>query len=134
MLRAVVVCLLMAMPAVADVFTFETPSGNVDCSVGMEADGADIICVIHDRHGPPALPRPAGCNAAWGHVFMMRDRGPVQMACRDPGPNVQFFEQAPYGVTGEFGGFTCHSSQQGLECRNQDGRGFFLSRAVQRVF
>ena len=42
--------------------------------------------------------------------------------------------QAPYGETGHFGQIVCTSSRQGLECRNADKHGFFLSRARQSVF
>jgi hypothetical protein len=44
------------------------------------------------------------------------------------------FDRADYGVTGAFGDITCHSARTGFECRNAEGRGFFLSRARQSVF
>lgn len=120
--------------AVADVFNFETPSGNIDCSVGLGQASSDIYCTIHERSGPPAAPRPSGCNSDWGHNFFMLNRGAVQIMCEPKGPNHEAFERAEYGVTGRFGGFACTSSKKGLECRNEDGHGFFLSRASQRVF
>ncbi|SPH16940.1 hypothetical protein DEA8626_00454 [Defluviimonas aquaemixtae] len=123
-----------APPAAADVFTFETPSENIQCSVGLEQDSSDIHCMIVERHGPPAAPRPAGCVTDWGHSFYMTDHGPVQMLCEPVSYLREGFDRAEYGVTGTFGGFVCHSSTEGLECRNLDGHGFFLSRAVQRVF
>lgn len=124
----------LASPALSDIWTFETPSENIQCSVGEGAQVSDIMCTIIERRGPPALPRPAGCQSDWGHSFMMTDKGPVQMLCQPLSRGKDGFHRAEYGVTGEFGGFTCHSSTKGLECRNEDGHGFFLSRAVQRVF
>lgn len=125
---------LCASPAFSDVWTFETPSENIQCSVGQEVDFSDIQCTIIEKNGPPALPRPSNCQSDWGHTFFMNNTGNVRMECAPLNRNRDGFDRAEYGVTGEFGGFVCHSSQKGLECRNQDGHGFFLSRAVQRVF
>lgn len=118
----------------ADIFTFETPSENIQCSVGLEAGGSDIMCTIIDRQGPPALPRPYGCNAAWGHDFEMNNRGLARMTCGPLNTNRDGYDRANYGVTGRFGGFVCQSERTGLTCWNEDGHGFFLSRREQRVF
>ncbi|WP_170513821.1 DUF6636 domain-containing protein [Ruegeria atlantica] len=120
--------------AYADVWTFETPSENIQCSVGQEPNTADIYCTIIERRGDPALPRPSNCQSDWGHDFFMANTGPVEMLCRPLNRHRDGFDRAEYGVTGKFGGFVCHSSKTGLECKNEDGHGFFLSRAVQRVF
>ena len=40
----------------------------------------------------------------------------------------------PYGSVARFGGIACQSSERGLECRNAQGGGFFLSRAAQQLF
>lgn len=124
-----------AAPALADIFPIRTPSGNIGCSAGV-GDGtasSDIICEIVERSGPPAAPRPGGCAGAWGHIFWLKERGPVQMQCGPargrPGGDV-----AEYGQTGRFGAITCLSGREGFECRNADGHGFFLSRKRQSVF
>jgi len=121
-------------PAGADVWTFETPSENIQCSVGEEADTSDIVCTIIDRSGPPARPRPVDCAADWGHTFAMLDTGPVAMLCEPLRRDKGGYDRAEYGVTGRFGGFTCLSESSGLTCRNEDGHGFSLSRARQTVF
>lgn len=119
----------------ADVWTFETPSENIQCSVGQEAGiESDITCTIIERSGSPALPRPSDCASDWGHTFSMRETGPAEILCTRTSTDRSGFDRAEYGVTGEFGGFTCHSSTKGLECTNRDGHGFFLSRKEQRVF
>ena len=123
-----------ASTALADVWSFETPSENVQCTVGQDFNvQSDITCTIIERSGPPALPRPNNCTAGWGHVFSMRERGPVTMECQYPSQDRSAFDRADYGVTGEFGGFTCLSTRQGLTCTNRDGNGFFLSRRQQAV-
>ncbi|MFV2053929.1 DUF6636 domain-containing protein [Aliiroseovarius sp. YM-037] len=123
-----------ASPTIADVWTFETPSENIQCVVGEGVNGADLECTIIEHHSAPAAPRPTNCTSDWGHSFLMFDTGPVQMICGPLNRNRDGFERAEYGVTGQFGGITCHSSRNGLECRNSDGHGFFLSRARQTVF
>lgn len=128
------VLLSSALAAHAEVWSFQTPSTNIQCWVGQEAGFSDLTCTIIEKSSAPAQPRPASCGADWGHTFFMNDRGPVQMICAPLDRSKHGQHQAEYGVTGEFGGFTCHSATTGLECRNRDGHGFFLSRAVQRVF
>lgn len=132
---AAIAAISLAGPAAADVMPMRMPSGNIHCAVGLERDYADVICEIHDRAGAPARPRPAGCSGAWGHIFDLRERGPVAMECGAPGPRndspgVFVFD---YGRTERFGAITCSSSERGLTCRNADGHGFSLSRARQTV-
>ncbi|MAZ15209.1 MAG: hypothetical protein CL535_02555 [Ahrensia sp.] len=136
MLRLVLLFLLaFAIPAAADVWTFETPSENIQCSVGEDFEVlSDIHCTIIERSGPPAAPRPTDCGLDWGHAFYMKEEGPAELLCETLDRNKDGFDRAEYGVTGEFGGFTCQSSRKGLECRNRDGHGFFLSRARQSIF
>lgn len=132
------VLMIVAGPVVGDVTPFQTPSGNIECYVGT-GDGylpSDIGCTIFERAGPPALPRPNNCKGAWGHHFSMTSRGKVEMECGDPGekntaPGV---DKATYGQTGDFQGINCQSSTKGLECKNKDEHGFFLSRKRQSVF
>lgn len=135
MLRLSLIALLWTMGAAsADVWTFETPSQNIQCSVGEERSFSDIRCTIIERQGAPALPLPDGCKAAWwGHTFEMNDRGPVRMVCMPLDRTRGAHSVADYGVRGEFAGFDCLSSTNGLECRNRDGNGFRLARKQQTV-
>lgn len=136
MFRLALAALLLApLPAAADVWTFNTPSGNIECSVGEGFDGSDIICSIFKRSGPAAVPQMAGCPLNHGIKVEMLDRGYVSMTCL--GASARGYggqSVADYGVTGQFGGITCHSSTKGLDCRNQDGHGFFLSKATQKAW
>ena len=121
-------------PAQADVWTFETPSENIQCTVGQGAGvQSDITCTIIERSGSFALPRPSDCSSDWGHTFSMREFGPVEGYCGPTNRSRNGFSKAEYGVKGEFGGFTCDSSKRGLKCTNRDGNGFFLSRKVQSI-
>ena len=136
LLLPAMVAALTAAPALADVTPFETPSGNIQCSVGTGEGPPGIECMISELSGAPTTPRPAGCNGVWGHRFAMGERGVVTLQCGSPLPR----DRAPagniaqYGKVGQFGGIVCQSSEAGLECRNADGHGFFLSRRRQSVF
>lgn len=130
------VLLLTCPPALADVWSFESPSGNIQCEIGMEIGGSDLHCVILRKNpGTDAAPRPASCGENWGHSFQVSDRGPAQLICERlqgaPG-NGQF--QIPYGTAENFNGIRCDSTRKGLRCSNRDGHGFFLSRARQSLF
>ena len=133
------VLLLAAAPAFADVEGFQTPTGNISCSVGQGEGLADIDCTIYERAGPPATPRLARCNAAWGHRFLMQEHGVAKAEC---GPSIGSVPHGPdpstrtvkYGVTEKFGGIVCRSSASALECHNADGHGFSLSRQRQSIF
>lgn len=133
-LVTVLVAAMIPNWAFADVWTFETPSENIQCIVGEEPGASDLECTIIEYSSLPVVPRPVWCQSDWGHTFRMRDRGHVEMICAPMNRNKDGFDKAEYGVTGRFGGFTCHSSREGLECSNLDGHGFFLSRSRQRLF
>jgi hypothetical protein len=122
-------------PAVADVSLFRTPSGNIECSAGTGEGPSDIECVLFEHSGRSTAPRPAGCTV-WGHQFSMRGRGVVTVGCGQPEAHRAGSDDdvAEYGRTGRFGDIVCRSSTSGLDCRNADGHGFFLSRRRQSVF
>lgn len=133
-LRALMLlALCFAGPARADVWSFNTPSGNIECWVGEEVSSSDLTCTIFQRNAPMA--QFTACPVHRGITAFMGNRGGVDVTCAPQGERpVGGQHVADYGVTGQFGGFSCHSSRKGLECRNQDGHGFFLSRAVQTAF
>jgi hypothetical protein len=129
--------LLTTAPAVADVDSFTTPSGNIQCSGGMDiGTPSDVICEIVEHSGPPPTKRLAECNDDQGYRFSMRERGRVSVECGPPGSR----NTSPggnvvrYGDTIEFDRILCRSSTRGLVCRNADGHGFSLSRRRQSVF
>jgi hypothetical protein len=135
----VLVFLLAMAPALADVDAFTTPSGNIECDAGI-GDGipSDINCRICERSGPPPTPPLAKCGETLGYEFSMHEYGAVIAKCglpappptsRSPGNNA-----VKYGDTVKFGRIVCRSSTSGLECRNADGHGFFLSRGRQAIF
>jgi hypothetical protein len=135
MFRILTALILISPPAQADVWGFATPSENIECRVGEGFEGSDISCTIFNRSGPAAVSQLAQCPLTRGITVAMLDHGYVEMSCTAASDKPLGAQSvADYGVTGEFGGFRCHSSTKGLECRNLDGHGFFLSRAIQLAF
>jgi hypothetical protein len=134
---SVLAILITTAPAFADVSPFKTPSGNIECYVEYGTGiPYDIICIIFERSSPPATSRPTGCDDGWGHRFSMGERGVARVECAGAGsrntePGVDIVQ---YGTTVKFGTIVCRSSTSGLECRNADGHGFFLSRGRQSLF
>lgn len=120
--------------AKADVFTFETPSENIQCVVGLGEGISDITCTIIERYGDFAKPKPESCNSDWGHTFELFQQGPTNVLCTPLNSNKDGFDKAPYGVNTDFNGIKCNSARKGFECRNKDGNGFFLSRQKQIIY
>lgn len=133
--RIVVALLLLATPASADVWNFATPSGNIRCSVGESRTSADIECTIYKRSAAARIAAVRSCPLSKGINVSMLNTGRVTAKCvsgKNPGYKAQSI--AEYGVEGRFGGFVCFSARTGLQCRNESGHGFHLSRANQSAF
>ena len=132
-LRPIALLMFLAAPAWADVWSFATPSGNIECTVGEDAAGSDIECTIFRRSA--AMPQFPACPVSRGITVAMLNRGGVEVRCAAPGSRATGAQHvADYGVEGRFGGFTCFSATSGLQCRNDSGHGFHLSRKNQSVF
>ncbi|WP_157967491.1 DUF6636 domain-containing protein [Cohaesibacter intestini] len=124
---------LAPLPAWADGFGFETPSGNIYCN-GHISDGGGISCEIVVRQGPPARPKPSSCRQSWGHSFSLQGSGSAELICGPKPSRVGYSEIAAYGQSGTFGDITCYSERTGFTCENRSGHGFFLSRRKQEIF
>lgn len=126
---------LFAAPAAADVWTFASPSGNIQCVVGEGFNGSDIECTIYKRSQRAKIAELAGCPTSRGITLSMKNTGGVSGECTPAGARPSGAQHvAEYNVEGNFGGFTCYSATSGLQCRNESGHGFHLSRANQQVF
>jgi hypothetical protein len=116
---------------------FRTPSNNIHCAAFID-DGktqpTDITCDITEIASRPPRPKPADCEHDWGQRFTLQARGAADMACYSDWAGSDWSPILTYGSSLQIGPILCTSSQQGLECRNSTGRGFFLSRGSQRIF
>ncbi len=136
MLRILLPLAILAGPALADTPSwFRTPSDNIHCLVDSATEGVVVACEIRERaSSEPLLPKPADCDLDWGSRFAVGPSGGGYMGCHGDTVQNPSALVLPYGQTAVFGPIACSSSEQGLECRNGEGHGFFLSRATQRIF
>jgi hypothetical protein len=115
--------------------SFHTPSNNIHCMGIVSETGNAVDCeLLQMDNTKPLLPQPADCDLDWGSRFAVGETGGGYMVCagdtvRDPNGIT-----LAYGKTFELRGLTCTSSEKGLDCRNGEGHGFFLSRARQELF
>jgi hypothetical protein len=122
--------------AASDVYVnFQTPSGNIGCGYAKFAgERADLRCEIVSGIRP-LPPHPARCGEGdWGRAVGM---GPTGRPSRFCITDTVMDPRAPvlaYGRAWRRGPFRCASQDTGLTCRNRDGHGWFLSRAVTRLF
>jgi len=131
MLGVSVAMVLAAGPGFAqEMASFRSPSGNIAC---MYVDGF-LRCDLGEVSN--RLPkRPADCDLEWGKAFEMASSS--RHAGRICHGDTVFDPSAPvlpYGASWQGGGFSCISSQRGMNCRNARGAGWDLSRARQTLY
>ena len=80
--------ILFATPATADVWTFATPSGNIECVVGEGFQGSDLECTIFGRSA--LMPQFPACPVTRGITVTMLNRGGVSVDCTAPGRRATF--------------------------------------------
>ena len=100
--------------------TFQMPSKNIGCTEGEDVLVCDILSGLN--------PEPKkNCELDWSGMEMEK-LGPAQPRCAGDTAYDQSAPVLEYGAAWSRSGFTCVSMESGLECRNEDRRGFFLSR------
>jgi hypothetical protein len=124
---------------------FRTPSGNIFCNnaVGEGAKRNPVYflqCAIKSGLKPPAPRKGPRCTRAlWvsmvgsGHAAWSGSTCPGRD--EPQGPIIQQAKQVlRYGQHWSWRGMSCSSTFRGLTCRNRSGHGFFMSRALTRLF
>ncbi len=130
--------LLAFIPVAAqadDLTFFHTPSGNIHC-LGVDENGSALIdCeIISITRSTLAMPRPGDCDLDWGSRFELGETGGAYLACAGDTVRDGTGQTLAYGKTFRLRSITCTSTQKGLDCRNAEGQGFFLSKAEQRLY
>lgn len=112
--------------------SFRSPSGNIGCSLSVEAGSSDARCDIAG-HTWPAPNRPVDCELDYGSGLSIGD-GLAEFTCA--GDTVLGSSHVlGYATSIRFGAFVCDSDESGVTCSNTGTRhGFFVSRATYRVF
>jgi len=123
------VALALASHARADSYeSFQTPSGNIYCGIGMSNTTAFADCEIRD-HTWVAPPRPTPCMGAWGDRFTLRQGAAARMSCHSDTVQGPGFPVLQYGQTQSVGSITCQSQPSGVTCTdNSTGHYFRVAR------
>jgi hypothetical protein len=113
-------------------YNIVSPSGNIECNLwtnGKEELRCDMGALTY------SFPeKPEDCPVDWGSSFGMFSTGSAEVLCVGDtivGPQKVVLD---YGLTVQYGSFSCTSEKTGLTCRNLDGHGFTLSKAKQTLF
>jgi hypothetical protein len=120
--------------ALAQETVFRTPSNNIHCSLALAKTGAYVDCELRQTTNEPIEPKPADCDFDWGRRFYLGDNGLVMLTCHSDTQQTNDSDILQYGDSIKRHGITCTSEKSGLTCKARNGKGFFLSRAKQRLF
>ena len=117
---------------------FRTPSSNIHCMFVMDENKTEpngIACDIANRSNKkPILPKPKDCEFDWGQRFELGNSSDAGLECASDWVGSDDSRVLQYGSSMRLGNIVCSSLQSGLECKNDKGRGFFLSRSFQKIF
>ena len=129
------VLIVTTSPAAAERFDFQSPSGNIHCEADDDPNEGGIRCDILEVNSMSFSEKPDDCNLDWGKSFYL---GTVEMGkpyCNGDtivNPNSPVLE---YGTRRLFGDYlVCFSEKTGMECQNNRGFGFSISRDKQSVY
>ena len=116
---------------------FTTPSRNIGC-IASEIEGEAVLrCDIRASKYPKPR-KPASCELDYGDSLSLSEEGRARWTCHGdttlPPPGGKGFRTIKYGAVWESGPFTCTSRVTALECQNDDGHGFRLSRLKAERF
>jgi len=119
-------------PAAGMTEGFKTPSSNIFCITFTDESGPGMRCDLRSLAAFP--PRPADCDLEWGDAFQLPASGRAFRLCHGDTAANPALPTLGYGATWTWNGLDCLAETSGLTCRNPQGHGFRLSRAIQQVF
>ncbi len=102
---------------------FQSPSGNIACLATQKF----VRCDISERSWTPP-DAPSDCPVDYGQGIQLSADGGAAFVCAG---DTVLNPQAPvleYGSSSQVGSITCESDDSGVECENQSGGSFSLSR------
>jgi hypothetical protein len=104
---------LRPAPRPAQLYSFQTPTGNIGCMADNDGGRWQLRCDIGERDWRGASAGP-DCDLDSGDALGLGATGRTYWVCHGP--------------------FTCTSARTGVTCRNRAQHGFMLSRASYRLF
>jgi hypothetical protein len=138
-LTFIAISTLFAAPAWSEDWVwFHTPSKNIYCmatDISEDGKGSFVDCELITRtNSQPALPIPADCDLEWGSRFALGATGQAYLECTGDTLRSDKAFNVPYGKLAKFSDLSCYSSEEGLECTNNDGHGFKMAKGKQSLF
>lgn len=116
----------IALPATAraDSYSFQSPSGNIDCLMGTIVNGGNyVFCEIAD-HTWVNPPRSPDCPIHWGDRLRLGQGSAAVFACYgQPLPPPE--QTLDFGQTRSVGAITCDSEPSGMTCTDSSTGHFF---------
>jgi hypothetical protein len=119
--------LVQASQPTANTAAFQLPSGNIACEVAVDEHGEHLLCVIASGLSPG----PGGNACDWNALVLDAYRS-AEYSCDLVSSNG--LPVLGYGEMWTGAGITCSASEQGLDCWNDRGNGFFLSRSAWEIW
>jgi hypothetical protein len=114
---------------------FHSPSKNIYCFATIYESDSVVDCELIERtNGRPIRPVPGDCEQEWGNRFELKDSGSAYLTCTGDTLRSGPAKALPYGERIDYYGITCSSSESGIECINNDGHGFKISKGRQELY
>jgi hypothetical protein len=119
-----------AVPAVAlESVWFHSPSKNIYCLATIDNSESVVDCELVERtNGAPVRAVPSDCDLEWGNRFELKAGGESYLTCTGDTLRAGPATALPYGESIDYEGITCSSEKSGIECVNEDGHGFKISK------
>jgi hypothetical protein len=109
-------------------YSFQSPSGNIDCGMGFLNDNGFVTCEI-GNHLWVAPPRPPSCEGGWGDRIGMDQGSPPALNCHTDTLRGTTEPTLAYGSTYTVGEMSCDSELSGVTCTDASTRhSFRISR------
>lgn len=125
---------IQAAPALESVW-FHSPSKNIYCFATIDNSNSVVDCELIERtNGDPIVPAPGDCDLEWGNRFELEASGEAYLTCTGDTLRAGPAEVLPYGERIDYYGITCSSTESGIECINDDGHGFKISKGRQELY
>ena len=104
---------------------FQSPSGNIGCSLGEFNGKGTVVCEIGEHDYPPPPNSPPGCQADYRYRFILNQGYPPNADCT-PYPIITgAMPTLDYGHQQSVDGITCDSEPSGVTCRDATSGNYF---------
>ena len=121
LMATVAAALVLAPPAQADSYSFQSPSGNIACMLG--ADG--VACDISDYTYQPPPPPLCAQHISWGNRFVLEPGKAAAIHCHGDTLRLPGEPTLDYGQTASAGTLSCTSEASGVRCTDSSSGHYF---------